>query len=140
MTGANDSGKPAWRFAAWAYHSDRSVKRFKARWVGCGYSQVTGVDYHDVFASTLPISAGRCFFAMCNGEDLEYEEIDGVKAFTQGEFGDGEELYIEQPHFCEVDDPDVVGCLLTKPLEGTNQAAHLWQKAVAEQHRAMGYS
>ena len=29
------------------YNDNGSVKLFKARWVGCGYSQIEGVDYHD---------------------------------------------------------------------------------------------
>jgi hypothetical protein len=49
--------------------------------------------------------------------------IDVVKAFTHAEMT--EEVYVEQPHGFE--EPGMT-CLLNQALEGTKQAAHLWQK------------
>jgi hypothetical protein len=112
------------------YNDDGSVKLFKARWVGCGYSQIEGVDYHDTYGSTLPITPIRLFFAAACINDWEITEIDTVKAFTQAVFDNDEKLYIEQPHYMEVDDPKVKGCLMLCPLEGCKQASFLYQKAV----------
>ena len=54
--------------------------------------------------------------------DLEINGIDVVKAFTLSKMD--EKLYVEQPHGFEV--PGKV-CLLNQALEGTKQAANLWQ-------------
>ena len=112
------------------YNDDESIKRFKARWVACGYSQIEGIDFQEIYSSTLPIACARLFFAAAVVGDWEIEEIDTIKAFTQATFAKGEELYIEQPHFMEVADERVVGCLMLSPLEGTKQAGYLYQKAV----------
>jgi len=34
-----------------------TVDKFKARYVGCGYNQVQGVDYVDSFCSTLRLES-----------------------------------------------------------------------------------
>ena len=43
--------KGKWVFTV-EYNDDGSIKRFKTRFVGCGYSQIAGVDYGDTYAST----------------------------------------------------------------------------------------
>ena len=121
--------KGKWTFAV-KYKDDGSLDRLKSRWVACGYSQIEGVDYNEVYASTLPITPCRLFFAAACLNDWEIEEIDTVLAFSQAEFEQGEQLYVEQPHFCKVADPTVVACLLRTPLEGCKQASYLYQKAV----------
>ena len=50
-----------------------------------------------------------------------------VKAFTLSKMEDV--LYVEQPHGFEV--PGKV-CRLNQALEGTKQAAHLWQKNLSD--------
>ena len=45
------------------YKSDGTVDRFKARWVGCGYSQQEGRDYADTYASTLRATSFRLIIA-----------------------------------------------------------------------------
>ena len=54
----------------------------------------------------------RLFFAAACINDWEITEIDTVKAFSQAVFDNNEKLYTEQPHFMEVDDPNVKGCLM----------------------------
>ena len=112
------------------YNDDGSVKRFKARWVGCGYSQVEGVDFYETYASTLRTESFRIFIAMAAAHDDELFEADVIKAFTQGDM-DVEELYVEQPH--EFVDPTKAACRLLKPLEGTRQGAHLFAVANADE-------
>ena len=86
--------------------------------------------YHDTYGSTLPITPVRLFFAAACINDWDITEIDTAKAFTQAVFDNEEKLYIEQPHYMEVDDPNVKGCLMLCPLEGCKQASFLYQKAV----------
>ena len=106
---------------------DGSIEKFKARLVGCGYSQIEGVDYKETFASTIRGTTIRCFFAEAAALDLELELVDVTKAFTQATVP--ERLFIELPQGAEVD--GMVG-LLNQNLEGTKQGAHLWQKKLCD--------
>ena len=105
------------------YNLDKTVQEFKARWVGCGYAQIEGVDYDETFASTLRGVTVRLLMAEACRMELKLVTIDVVKAFSQSELQ--EVLYVEQPHGFEVDGKV---CKLNMALEGTKQAAHLWQQ------------
>ena len=109
--------KSKWVYSV-KYNDDGSVKLFKARWVGCGYSQIEGVDYHNTYGSTLPITPVRLFFAAACINDWDVTEIDTVKAFTQAVFDNDEKLYIEQPHYMEVDNAGT--------LTATERCYSLW--------------
>ena len=111
--------KSRWVFAA-KLKDDNSVKEIKTRFVGCGYSQ-TEEEYDSVFAATLPGVSLRtlmCFICMLN---LETDQIDAVKAFTQADID--KRVYVEMPEGFAV--PGCV-CLLLKALEGIRQGAYLW--------------
>ena len=97
-------------------------EKFKARWVGCGYAQRENVDYGETFASTIRAVTVRLVFAEACARDLMLGTIDVVKAFTQSEMH--ELLFTEQPTGFEVAGKI---CKLNMALEGTKQAAHLWQ-------------
>ena len=127
--------KGKWVFAV-IYNADGSVKKFKARWVGCGYSQVKGIDYDEAFCSTLRSESQNAFFAHAAANDDELLEVDVVKAFTQGDM-DGAEIYVEQPHGLE--DDAFAACRLLKPLEGTCQAGNLFMKSNANQMGKLGF-
>ena len=128
--------KGKWVFKV-EYNDDGSVKRFKARWVGCGYSQIPGIDFNATYASTLRVASFRLFMAMTAVDDNELEEGDVIKAFTQGDMDDTD-LYVEQPHGFA--DPAMAACRLKRPLEGTKQAAHLFSVTSAQQMEKLGFS
>ena len=62
---------------------DGTIKKIKTRLVGCGYSQVEGRDYNDVFAPTLPGLCLRLFVSIVAEMDYDTDKIDAIKAFTQ---------------------------------------------------------
>ena len=66
-------------------NEDGSIKSVKARLVACGYSQIAGKEYSEVFAKTLAIPMLRLFFSMVCLLDLETDHIDAKKAFTQSD-------------------------------------------------------
>ena len=66
---------------------------FKARIVGCGYSQIEGVDFSETFGSTPKADTLRCFFCDANQNELELCEADAVRAFTQAPVE--EDLYMQ---------------------------------------------
>ena len=100
-----------------------TINKFKARWVGCGYAQREHIDYNETFASTIRAVTVRIVLAAAADLDLMLGVFDVVKAFTQSEMH--ETLFVEQPTGFEV--PGKI-CKLNMALEGTKQAAHLWQQ------------
>jgi hypothetical protein len=115
--------KGKWVFKV-KYESDGfTVKEYKARWVACGYTQIKDIDYKETFASTIRAVTVRLLLAEAAELDLCLAVLDVVKAFTLSEVD--EDMYVEQPHGFAV--PGKV-CKLNMALEGTKQAAHLWQQ------------
>ena len=102
-------------------NSDGSIRKVKVRFVGCGYSQVPGRDFDNVYAATPPAFTLRYFFSVVALEGLITDQIDAVKAFTQAR--------VDKELFCEMPDGFVVPghvLRLKKALEGIKQAAALW--------------
>ena len=104
-----------------------TILKFKARWVGCGFAQQAKIDYGETFASTIRAVTVRILFAEAAACDLMLGVFDVKLAFTQSEMT--ETLYVDQPTGFEV--PGKV-CRLNMALEGTKQAAHLWQQNLNE--------
>jgi hypothetical protein len=130
--------KGKWVFLV-KYNSDHSVKKFRARWVAKGYSQVEGVHYHETFSSTMRNTSTRYLLAssigVCKktGERIKRRHIDVDKAFTHSKMDC--RVIMEKPHGFEV--PGKVD-LLIKALEGTKQAGHLWQQLNSSKMRDFG--
>ena len=80
------------------------------------------MDYKETFASTIRAVTVRALLAIAVECDLMLGVIDVTLAFTQSTMTDV--LYVEQPTGFE--QPGKV-CRLNMALEGTKQAAHLWQ-------------
>ena len=112
--------KSRWVFTV-KYKADGSVLKVKARFVACGYSQIEGADFSEIYAATLPGVSFRVFMSLCAADDMETDHIDAVKAFTQANLDT--ELYCEMPEMYSV--PGKV-LYLYKALEGIRQGAHLW--------------
>ena len=119
--------KGKWVFTVKYEKDGFTVKRFKARWVGCGYAQIDKIDYNETFASTIRAVTVRLLLSEIAARDFMLSVLDVKLAFTQSVMP--ETLYVEQPHGFEK--PGKV-CKLNMALEGTKQAAHLWQKNLNE--------
>ena len=127
--------KGKWVFVV-KYNPDGSILKFKARYVGCGYSQVEGINFLNSFCSTLRIESLRTFLCGACIADDDMLEVDVVKAFPSGEW-DGTEVYLQQP-------PGYVtrgyrACRLLRPLEGTKQAGNLWMVGNANTILGLGF-
>jgi hypothetical protein len=119
--------KSRWVFAI-KLNDDNSINVVKARFVGCGYSQIQGKDYSSVFAATLPGVSFRILLCCIADEDLETDHIDAVKAFTQA--GIDATVYVESAEGFTADglppSKSRYCLLLEMALEGIKQGANLW--------------
>ena len=74
---------------------DGKVERYKARLVTKGYSQMEGIDYHDIFSPVVKLVSIHIVSELVALLDLELEKIDVKKDFLHGYLD--EEIYMEQP-------------------------------------------
>ena len=63
---------------------DGSVDKYKGRIVAQGFSQVQGVHYNEVFASTARMAAMRTVIVIAAAEDLELDSVDVSTTFLNG--------------------------------------------------------
>ena len=115
-------------------NGDGSISRVKARLVACGYSQIEGKDYTDVFAATLSATNFRIFCCLISHFNWETDQLDAVKAFTQSDVD--AEIYVEMPEGFAVEGHVLK---LNKALEGIKQGAHLWFKRNSEALTSVGF-
>ena len=71
------------------------VKKFKARLVVKGYSQVKGVDFSESFSPVAKLTSIRVLMSMAASFDLEIEQMDVKTMFLHGDLE--EEIYMKQP-------------------------------------------
>lgn len=67
----------------------------KARFVACGFQQIEGADYTDMFAPVIKFATLRVVLAVVAHFDLDLRQIDVVTAFLNGELH--EDIYMKQP-------------------------------------------
>jgi len=78
----------------WVFEIKRDGK-FHARLVACGYSQISGVDYHQVFSPVVNDVTFRIMLIAKMIMKLDSYQFDVETAFLLGELD--EEIYMECP-------------------------------------------
>ncbi|WVZ02271.1 hypothetical protein V8G54_023077 [Vigna mungo] len=97
--------------------------RYKARLVAKGFTQIEGVDYHEVFAPVVKHCSVRVLMAIVAHCNLHLEQLDVRTAFLHGDLE--ETIYMKQPDGFAVDDRV---CLLQKSLYGLKQSPRQWYR------------
>lgn len=105
-------------------NADGEVKRYKARLVARGFSQVEGVDYGEVYAPVVHTDSLRLLFAICAQYNLVFEQFDIATAFLNGELE--EVIHIQPPEGLNV--PENKTLRLLKSLYGLKQAPRCFNK------------
>ena len=77
------------------------VDKYEARLVAQGFSQILGVHYGGVFASTARFAAVRTVIALAVSKDLELESVGISTAFSNGAID--KEVYMRLPDGFEVE-------------------------------------
>ena len=73
---------------------DGKIERYKARLVAKGYSQMEGIDYHEIFSPAVKLVSIRIVLALVAVLDLELEQLDVKMTFLHGDLD--EESFMEQ--------------------------------------------
>ncbi|KAG8497012.1 hypothetical protein CXB51_008232 [Gossypium anomalum] len=94
--------------------------RYKARLVAKGYSQISGVDFTDVFSPVVKHSLIRALLDIVSMHDLELEKLDVKTIFLHKELE--EDIYMQQPEGFTVSKKEDYVCLLKKSPYGLKQS------------------
>ena len=73
---------------------DGKVERYKAILVTKGYSQMEGIDYHEIFSPVVKLVSIRIVLALVALLDLELKQLDVKTTFLHGD------LYVTTRRFC----------------------------------------
>ena len=63
--------------------------------VAKGYSQVEGIDFHEIFSPVVKLVSIHTVLALTSLLDLELEQLDVKTTFLHGDLD--EEIYMDQP-------------------------------------------
>jgi len=104
--------------------TDRSIEKYKERFVARGFSQKEEIDYEETFAPIAPYTSIRDIMALPSMMKWDLHQMDVKTGFLNGVFE--EEVYIERPHGFEVKYIWTPICKLKKALYGLKQAPRAW--------------
>jgi hypothetical protein len=108
----------------WIYK--RKEERYKARLVAKGYSQISGIDFNDVFSLIVKHSSIRTLLIIVAMHDYELVQLDVKTAFLHGELE--EVIYMDQPKGFVVPGKENLVCRLKKSLYDLKQSPRQWYR------------
>ena len=108
---------------------------FKARLVACGYSQIPGVDFTDVYSPVVHDATFRIMLVAELKWKLKSKIVDVESAFLNGDLE--EEIYMDCPDGMEHDPEDCL--LLLKAIYGLVQSARQFFKKFVSILRKIGF-
>jgi len=103
-------------------NSDGKIVKYKARLVARGFTQISGIDYIDVFSPTLKQDSLRILISIAIYYNYDIYQIDIKAAYLNANIE--EELYIDVPPGCENYKQGF--WKLNKALYGLKQAGRMW--------------
>lgn len=113
---------------------DGSIERFKARLVAQGYGQKKGVDFNEVFASTVAMQSLYVLLYIFTFYKMPYMKLDIKTFFLYGDLK--ETIYMKQPPGYETDVSVV--CSLDKALYGLKQAMRCANEDLTKKLKLIG--
>ena len=66
-------------------NAEGKVEKYKARLVAKGYSQVTGIDFGDIFSPVAKVASIRLLLSVAIAFDFEVEKMDVKTTFLHGD-------------------------------------------------------
>ncbi|GAA5820848.1 hypothetical protein JCM11491_006320, partial [Sporobolomyces phaffii] len=116
-----------------------SVIKYKARLVARGDLQRPGIDFSEVFSSTIRFASILVLLALAVIKKWDVLQFDVSTAFLHAKLGDKVELFVRQPPgFVDPNNPSKVH-RLRKSLYGLRQAGRLWSEHFIGCLKEMGF-
>jgi hypothetical protein len=126
----------------WVYKikhaANRSMDKYKARFVAIGFSQKEGEDYDETFAPVARYTSIRAIISLSTSMGWNLHQMDVKTTFLNGAIE--EEVYIEQPQGFEVHSRDTHICRLNKSLYGLKQSPRAWYARMDNYLTRLGFS
>ena len=102
-----------------------TLKKYRARLVACGYSQIHGQNYFETFAPTVSLENVRMLLALAAHFDRKSHQVDIQTAFLNVPLK--EAVYMTIPEGVDSADGRHGNCVkLDKALYGLKQAPRTW--------------
>lgn len=126
----------------WVYavkqRADGSIEKYKARFVGQGFSQIPGTDYETdgVTAPTARQASTRLFLAVSSKHKFSIRQADFETAYLNADMD--KELYMKPPKGYE--EPDGKCWLIKKALYGFKQSGNLWHLGLTKTLSDTGFT
>jgi len=118
--------------------SDGSFERYKARLVGNGANQQSGIDCGETFSPVVKPATIRMVLSIALSKLWCLHQLDVKNAFLHGNLD--ETVYMHQPPvFLDSQHPEHV-CLLKKSLYGLKQAPRAWYQRFTNYVATLGFS
>ena len=117
--------------------SDGSVDKYKARLVARGFTQVYGTDYFETYSPVAKLSTFRTILALAAQQDWEIESFDFNGAYLNGELGENEDIYMQNPPGYDSGKGTVKH--LKKSLYGLKQAGRKWYDTLKRTLADLGF-
>jgi hypothetical protein len=111
------------------FNPDGTIRKYKARFVVKGYSQVKGVDFDETYSPVISMVILRLVLAIAVKEGWEIFQLDIGNAFVNAPIGD-QEIYIELPEGFKEGSEDECG-RLNMSLYGLKQASKNWNDEIS---------
>ena len=121
--------------------SEGKIKRWKARLVAQGFSQIEGYDYYATFANTVSFDSIRLVLAYAAGQDYDLHTADVRTAYLNAELEDDLDIWMRQPKGFEQtgDHGELLICKLVKAIYGLKQGARRWIATLKKGLKEMGF-
>lgn len=117
--------------------ADHTIERYRARWVGRGFTQRPGDDYDETYAPVASYTFVRLTIGLAAHYGWDIEQTDVPAAYLRAPID--KPLYATQPPgFEDTTHPDYV-CLFNKCLPGFKQSAHRWNDTISTFLRSLGF-
>ena len=133
-------------YSKWVYtykinNTTKTLDEFKARLVACGYSQIAGIDYDDVFAPVVKIQSVRILTALAVLLSLKVRQADIQTAFLHGKLS--REIYMKMPPGYELMDQSTGHqkvWLLKGTIYGLKQSPREWYAVLSDTLKSIGFT
>jgi hypothetical protein len=118
--------------------AERSIEKYKERFVALGFSQKEGIDYEETFTLVARYTSIITIIALAAKMKWNLYQMDVKTTFLNGVIE--EKVYIEQPQGFEVEDRKSHVCKLKKALYGLKQDPRAWYGQIDSFLTSLGFT